>query len=157
MSIHWASGGGTSSASNGLMGLELEVCLGLARAHAVLRRRFEAELGAVHGIAFGELVLMWELGQADGGRLARMELARRLGTTASGVTRQVLPLERVGLVAREPDFTDIRGGSVALTDAGRERLAEALATAEHIARELLAGLDADELRAMSKFLGRLAG
>src|SRR5712692_5146751 len=136
---------------------ELEVCLGLARAQAVVRRRFEAELGAVHGIAFGELVLMWELGEADGGRLARMELARRLGTSASGVTRQVLPLERVGLVAREPDFVDIRGGSVALTDAGRQRLAEALATAEHIAGELLSGLRSEELARMAQFLGRLAG
>ena len=73
------------------------------------------------------------------------------------MTRQVLPLERVGLVAREPDFVDVRGGSVALTDAGHQRLAEALATAEHIAGELLSGCSREELARITRFLGRLAG
>jgi|GEM_PF-4796038 DNA-binding MarR family transcriptional regulator len=44
-----------------------------------------------------------------------MELARRLTTSASGVTRQVLPLERMGLVEREPGHWPLRDdGSVEL-------------------------------------------
>ncbi|GGM73547.1 hypothetical protein GCM10012275_50300 [Longimycelium tulufanense] len=45
--------------------------------------------------------------------------------TPSGVTRALVPLERVGLVSREPDPRDARVEPTVFTPAGERRLAEA--------------------------------
>src|SRR6476661_7172096 len=83
-----------------------DFCLRLARATAVLVRRFDNSLGSQHGISFSDFQLLNHLSRAPGGRLRRVDLAERVGLTASGVTRTLLPLEKIGLVTREPDPRD---------------------------------------------------
>ncbi|WP_268239352.1 MarR family winged helix-turn-helix transcriptional regulator [Longimycelium tulufanense] len=57
--------------------------------------------------------------------MRRSDLAHELGMTPSGVTRALVPLERVGLVSREPDPRDARVEPTVFTPAGERRLAEA--------------------------------
>jgi DNA-binding MarR family transcriptional regulator len=134
-----------------------DFCLRMARAHAVLIRRFDSALGSVHGISFGDFQLLDHLSRAAGGRLRRVDLAERLGLTASGVTRTLLPLEKIGLVAREADPRDARVGYAAITPAGTALLADATVTTNHISGDLLQGVAADSLDPMSALLGQLAG
>src|SRR3990167_901737 len=70
----------------------LEFCLRLTRAYATLTRRLDNALSSVHGLSFGDFMILYYLGRAPGKRLRRVDLADRLGLTASGVTRSPLPL-----------------------------------------------------------------
>ena len=80
--------------------LTTEFCLRMGRAWAALSRRLDSALGGHHGISFADYQLLLHLQRAPGGRLRRVDLAEKLGLTASGVTRSLLPLEKIGLVDR---------------------------------------------------------
>jgi DNA-binding MarR family transcriptional regulator len=134
-----------------------DFCLRLARAHAVLIRRFDSMLGTYHGISFGDYQLLRHLGRAPAGRLRRVDLAERLGLTASGVTRALLPLEKIGLVVREIDPRDARVGFAAVTPAGRELLDNATTVVDLVSREALAAVAPDALGAMAAAFGQIAG
>lgn len=134
-----------------------DFCLRLARAHAVLIRRFDSALGSHHGISFGDFQVLDHLSRAPGGRLRRVDLAERLGLTASGVTRTLLPLEKIGLVSRQPDPRDARVGYAAVTPVGLELLVNATVTVDLLSRDLLKTVDQDHLAGMSELLGQLAG
>jgi DNA-binding MarR family transcriptional regulator len=135
----------------------LEFCLRLTRAYATLTRRLDNALSSVHGLSFGDFMILYYLGRAPGKRLRRVDLAERLGLTASGVTRSLLPLEKLGLVERQPDPRDARVGYALLSDAGQQLLDYALVSVQAIAQEATQNLSADQLEAQSALLGQLAG
>ncbi|PWF48519.1 MarR family winged helix-turn-helix transcriptional regulator [Massilia glaciei] len=135
----------------------LDFCVRMARAQAVLGRRLDNTLGSVHGIGFGDYVLLHHLSRAAGGRLRRVDLAERLALTASGVTRTLLPLEKIGLVARQSDPRDARVGYAVITGAGQTLLGEATTTARGICQESLGGATPGQLDALGLVLGQIAG
>lgn len=135
----------------------LEFCLRLTRAYATLTRRLDNALSSVHGLSFGDFMILYYLGRAPGKRLRRVDLAERLGLTASGVTRTLLPLEKLGLVERQPDPRDARVGYALLSEAGQQLLDYALVSVQAIAQEATQTLSADQLEAQSALLGQLAG
>ena len=92
----------------------LEFCMRLTRAYATLTRRLDNALSNLHGLSFGDFMILYHLERAPGTRLRRIDLAERLGLTASGVTRSLLPLEKLGLVSRQPDPRDARVGYLLL-------------------------------------------
>ncbi|WP_295998714.1 MarR family winged helix-turn-helix transcriptional regulator [Rugamonas sp.] len=135
----------------------LDFTLRLARAQAATVRRLDASLGSNYGISFSDFMLLYYLDRAPGGRLRRVDLAERQGLTASGVTRTLLPLEKIGLVSRQPDPRDARVGYAAITATGQEMLNNAMVTAQQISADLLRGCPPDQVAAMSALLGQLAG
>ncbi|MFJ2843783.1 MarR family winged helix-turn-helix transcriptional regulator [Streptomyces griseofuscus] len=137
----------------------LDATLRLVRAQAALVRRFDARLGGLHGVSLADFTLLLRLGQAPGGRMRRVDLAEALGLTASGVTRALAPLERIGLVTREPDARDARVAYASLTGTGRARLKEMLATAEETAEDLFAApaWGEEEVPLLASLLTRLGG
>lgn len=135
----------------------LEFCLRLTRAYAVLTRRLDNALSNLHGLSFGDFMVLFHLHRASGARLRRIDLAERLGLTASGVTRTLLPLEKLGLVTREPDPRDARVGYAVLTKAGQRLLVNALVSAESISQEATQMVPGNEIDAFSLLLGQLAG
>jgi DNA-binding MarR family transcriptional regulator len=58
------------------------------------------------------------------------DLARALRVTVGGTSKLVDRIERAGLIARQPDPDDRRASRVALTAAGKRKLAAALKTYE---------------------------
>lgn len=135
----------------------LDFCLRLARAHAQMLRRLDNRLGTLHGIGFGDFQLLYHLDRAPAGRLRRVDLAERLGLTASGVTRTLLPLEKIGLVLRQSDPRDARVSYTALTPAGAAMLRDALSVAQQISADLLKAESAEQLDALAQVLGQIAG
>jgi DNA-binding MarR family transcriptional regulator len=117
----------------------LETVLDLALTRTIVTREVDAALGA-HGLALSDLALLIELRGARDGKLRRVDLANRLGITPSGVARQLQPLERIGLVGREPHARDARLALVTLTETGRRVVDEAVPTAEAAAERALARL-----------------
>jgi DNA-binding MarR family transcriptional regulator len=134
-----------------------EFCLRLARASAVLARRFDAALGNHQGISYADYQLLKHLARAPGARLRRVDLAERLGLTASGVTRSLLPLEKIGLVARQSDPRDARVGYASITPTGSALVANADATVELVSNAAAAGVPPEQLAALSALLGQIAG
>ncbi|MEV6116898.1 MarR family transcriptional regulator [Streptomyces sp. NPDC052109] len=137
----------------------LDAALRLVRAQAALVRRFDARLSGLHGVSLADFTLLLRLWQAPGGRMRRVDLAEALGLTASGVTRGLAPLERIGLVTREADARDARVAYASLTATGRQRLKEMLATAEETAAELFAAptWGTEDIAQLSSLLSRLGG
>ena len=135
----------------------LDFCLRLARAYAVLIRRFDNSLGNHHGLSFGDFMLLLQLYRAPGERLRRVDLAERVGLTASGVTRSLLPLEKIGLITRQADTRDARASYAVLTPSGKTMLVNALVSAELVAQDALQSLPAKQIPTLSGLLGQLAG
>jgi DNA-binding MarR family transcriptional regulator len=90
--------------------------------------RVDHSLGAVHGIGYVEFMVLYQLARSPDARMRRVDLAYAIGRTASGVTRLLRPMEKIGLVSRDNSDRDARVSLVALTDAGLERLDDALTT-----------------------------
>ncbi|WP_406840357.1 MarR family winged helix-turn-helix transcriptional regulator [Streptomyces sp. AHU1] len=137
----------------------LDAVLRLMRAQAALVKRFDASLGGLHGVSLADFTVLLRLSQAPGDRMRRVDLAEALGLTASGVTRGLVPLERIGLVRRDTDARDARVAYAALTETGRERLADMLVTAGHVAGEIFAepAWTGEEVARLAGLLGRLDG
>ena len=140
-----------------LLTTSTDFCLRLARAEAVLVRRFDNALGSHHGISFSDFQLLNHLARAPGGRLRRVDLADRVGLTASGVTRTLLPLEKIGLITRQSDPRDARVGFAAITDTGHEMVVNATAVVDLVSREAIRGIDPGQVAAMAAILGGIAG
>jgi DNA-binding MarR family transcriptional regulator len=135
----------------------LDLCLRLGQAQAAVTRRFDRDLSAHHGLSWGDYLLLVHLGRAPGGRLRRIDLATAVGMTASGVTRALGPLERIGLVERESNPRDARVAYAALTDTGREVLDDVHASAERVAASVVAdaGWSPDDVAALTGLVAPL--
>lgn len=120
----------------------LDACLSRHREHAAMTRLLDEELGTLHGLAWSDFVLLDAL-ESAGGSLPATRLGRELGMLRSALVRQLLPLEKVGLVTRVagPDgATEVRRGPSArrLVREARETAAALCAKA---AASAASGLD----------------
>ena len=98
------------------------------------------------------------LAHADGTRLKRIELARRLLLTPSGVTRLLEGLEQAGLVERAACHTDLRVTYALLTKAGAAKLREASCGHVGSIRALFEEhLSQDEINTLAEKLAKLPG
>lgn len=113
----------------------LKLLMNLAKMQAIMSRRFDGL--SVHGIGFSDFMILYLLQQAPGERLRRTDLAEKVGLTASGITRMLLPMEKTGLVSRESSERDARVSYAVLTPAGRRVYEEAKETANAIAKEIV--------------------
>jgi DNA-binding MarR family transcriptional regulator len=124
----------------------LELFFNLARTQAVLSRRFDAGLG---GLSFNEFMILSHLGQAPKNTISRIELSEKLGLTASGITRLLLPMEKIGLVGKEKHAQDARMSLVTLAPGGKRKWAEALEMAESLTEKFLASFPTQDMEKMS--------
>lgn len=99
------------------------LCLHAQRAARVLARRFDEALKPA-GLTNGQFSMMMSMNRP--GPVRMREVAGLLGMDRTTVTAAVKTLEKRGFVTMASDPEDRRGRVLALTDIGRERLAEAL-------------------------------
>lgn len=121
-----------------------ELLLTLAGAWNRLERRLDAQLSAIRGISFAEYRLLRTLADATGGKLSRVELAARVGLSASGVTRALRPLEKIGVVETVRSERDARLALAQLTAAGRDLVADSSAVLDDVTGTLLEHVPAAE-------------
>ena len=123
------------------------LCLHSQRAARALARRFDKAFRAVN-LTNGQFSLMMGLNRPQPAPMG--PVAQFLAMDRTTLTATLKPLERRGLVTISIDPADRRNRLLALTDAGRAVLAEALPIwrETHAAIEAaLPGLDAGGLRA----------
>jgi DNA-binding MarR family transcriptional regulator len=130
----------------------------LVRAYALTTRELSAELQESHGLTINDFEALLVLAQAEDGRMKRVELARSLLLTPSGITRLLRGLEDAGLVERATCVTDLRVTYAQLTPAGREKLHAAAAAHRASIRELLEEhFEPEELESIAEILDKLPG
>lgn len=110
---------------------------------------------SVHGLHFSEFLLLHHLYQMPQQILSRVALADKVGLSASGVTRMLQPMEKIGLVEKSTNPRDARQSLVGLSDAGRQIYRDALQTAEQMAEQMLGSMGEDGRQAMDTWLSRL--
>ncbi len=131
----------------------LKFLINMAKAQTVLTRRLDAGLG---GLSLNEFIILYELTQADG-KLRGVDLAERIGLTASGVTRLLLPMEKIGLVKREANKEDARSSLVVIASGGKRKFEEACERAELFCEDNFPESSSEALQGFAKFLKRAAG
>jgi DNA-binding MarR family transcriptional regulator len=130
----------------------------LLRAHATTTRLLNARLQAEHGLTISDYEALQVLSCAEGHRMRRVDLARRLVLTPSGVTRLLEGLEEAGLVARAACRVDRRVTYAQVTDAGLAKLRDAACGHEGSIRALLEEhLSAEEIDQLAEVLGKVPG
>jgi len=126
------------------------------RAHAAVTRELSARLEAQHGLTLSDYDVLVQLYFAEDHRLRRIDLARQVLLTASGITRLLDGLERAGWVAKHRCESDARVAYAVLTKPGLEKFEQARDT--HLAdiHELFGSrFTPEEREVLGDLLGRL--
>jgi DNA-binding MarR family transcriptional regulator len=126
------------------------------RAHAAVTRQLSARLEASHGLTLSDFDVLVQLYYAPERSLRRVDIARAVLLTASGITRLLDGLERAGWVEKRSCDSDARVSYAALTAAGLEKF-EAAQTSHRADIEELFGsrYSEAEREQLSELLGRL--
>jgi DNA-binding MarR family transcriptional regulator len=135
---------------------ELAAWIRFLRAHAAVTRELSSRLEAQHGLTLSDYDVLVQLYFAPDYKLRRVDLARTVILTASGITRLLDGLERAGWVAKARCESDARVTYAVLTEAGLARFEEAQRT--HLAdiEELFGSkFSPQEREQLADFLGRL--
>ncbi len=103
----------------------LDFALAVAAAWNSLERRLDGSLGSIRGVSFLEYRLLRALSGAPNSQASRIDLSRSVGLTASGVTRALRPLEKIGLVSTVKSERDARLAMAKLTPAGHQLVSDA--------------------------------
>jgi DNA-binding MarR family transcriptional regulator len=128
------------------------------RAHATTSRLLNAQLQKQHGLTINDYEALQVLACAEGRRMRRVDLARRLVLTPSGVTRLLEGLESAGLVERAACASDLRVTSTQLTDSGAAKLREASCGHEGSIRTLMEEhLSPAEIEQLANVLAKVPG
>lgn len=105
---------------------------------------------SIHGISFTEFQVMYHLSLATNMTMRRIELAESIGLTASGITRLLLPMQKIKLIKKQRNPRDARVSLVKLSDAGQEILSDALVSFEQVSGDLLKGLKSKQIKQFLK-------
>ena len=119
-----------------------------------LSKRVDNQLSA-HGISFTEYMIMHHLDGSPLKTMRRIELAERVGISASGVTRLIAPMEKIKIVEKEANPRDARQSLVKLSKTGRRLYKEASISFEHCANSLLESLSENQLEKLVELSGKV--
>ena len=132
------------------------VWVSLARAYASAMRRFNGELSAAHGLTVNDYEVLLRLAQAPERMMRRVDLAKSVLLTPSGITRLLEGLERAGYVERASCSSDARVTYALLTDEGYQKLRQASSThVEGISSHFAERFSPEELETLAELLSRL--
>ena len=126
------------------------------RAHAALTRELGARLEAEHGLTMSDFDVLIQLYHAPDHAMKRIDIARQVLLTASGITRLLDGLERCGLVGKRSCASDARISYAVLTEEGLRKV-EAVRQSHHADVDELFGaaLSVEEREQFAEFLSRL--
>ena len=128
--------------------------LNLGRTQSILSQRFDRGL---NGLGFNEFLILFYLDQADEQKMRRVDLAKKIGMTPSGVTRILVPMEKVHVITNGPIETDARVRFVQITPAGKEKLDDAIERIGLLAEEIIPSSKMKDLEKLSTLLVDIGG
>lgn len=126
------------------------------RAHAAITRELSARLEAQHGLTLSDYDVLIQLYHAPERRMRRVDIARQVLLTASGITRLLDGLEAGELVKKERCESDGRVTYAVLTTRGVRKVEEASESHLSDVEELFAAnFQPAERASLAELLGRL--
>jgi DNA-binding MarR family transcriptional regulator len=134
---------------------DLLLLINITKVQAIISRKFDAL--SAHGLSFSDFMILYILSSSSDDKIRRIDLAEKIGLTASGVTRLLNPLEKIGLVSRESNERDARVSYVVITDTGQRVFEEARKTAESITKDILSSKKNKSLKNIGELLFELGG
>jgi DNA-binding MarR family transcriptional regulator len=135
---------------------DIEAWVRFLRAHAAITRELSSRLETQHGLTLSDYDVLVQLYYAPERALRRVDLARTVLLTASGITRLLDGLQRSGWVEKKSCASDARVSYAAMTAAGLAKFEEAQGS--HLAdiEELFGSKFATgERKVLAELLGRL--
>jgi len=111
----------------------------IAASHAAVCSALERELGERHGLGVSDFEVLERLAESVDHQFRAQELADAVHLSQSALSRLISRLEKNGLVERCMCDLDRRGIYVTLTEAGRQRHAEAAPTHRDVLSGVLSG------------------
>ena len=130
-----------------------ELLIKLTTLQTRLSKRLEHQL-SVHGISFTEFIVMFQLDNSPNDNMRRIDLAEKVGLTASGITRLLLPMQKIGLVEKEVNPRDARVSLVKLTVTGKQIFNDAANTFNQGAESLTKAFDQKNIAKFVKMTER---
>jgi len=124
--------------ADGLKPAQMRTYFALTEAASLLQYAVQEQLQAEGGLSYVQFEILAKLVDADR-PLTMTELADGVVYSRSGLTHQAGILEKAGLIAREVSTHDKRSTVVAITKAGRARVAKVLPGHIAVVRDLLYG------------------
>jgi DNA-binding MarR family transcriptional regulator len=135
---------------------DLEAWVAFLRGHAWLTRQLSARLEAAHGLTLNDYDVLVQLAYAPGRQLRRVDLARSVLLSPSGITRLLDGLEREGWVAKGHCKSDARVTYAVLTDTGAAKFKAARKThIVDVGAVFASRFSPEELETLGSLLGRL--
>ena len=131
---------------------QTETIISLWVKSSTLSRNTDLTLNGLHGIGFSEYMVLFHLMNSPNKTLRRIDLAEALSRTASGVTRMLSPMEKIGLVQKEINPRDARVSLVKITESGEELFENASISLDEKSEQLLKRIDAKDLNHLLKTL-----
>ncbi|MEH6443814.1 MAG: MarR family winged helix-turn-helix transcriptional regulator [Oceanospirillaceae bacterium] len=125
---------------------EMSFVINMWSINSIISKKLDASLGAVHGIGFTEYMILFHLNNSHNKSMRRIDLANNIGLTASGITRLVSPMEKIGLVMKERNLRDARVSLVKLTAAGEVIFGDATLSMKQTSQRLLDGVSEESLK-----------
>lgn len=116
----------------------LNSALAIIKTQAILSKKFD-KLN-MHGLSMSDFIILYLLKNSPNNQCRRIDLADKMGITASGITRLLAPMEKIGLVDRQSNSRDARVSYAVLTKAGEQIFEEAKVTAEEVADDIFLSL-----------------
>ncbi len=113
---------------------KLDRLLDLNSLHTRLIKDVSLQLGE-HGISFTEFEIMHYLKNAPGETLTRVDLAVAVGLSTSGLTRLLMPMQKIGLTEKKVNPEGAKLGLIRITKAGKKAFMNACTTVENATNE----------------------
>jgi DNA-binding MarR family transcriptional regulator len=124
---------------------EMAFIMNMWSTNSIISKKIDYSLGAIHGIGFTEYMILFHLNDSHNKTMRRIDLANSIGLTASGITRIVTPMEKIGVVMKEQNLRDARVSLVKLTPAGEIILDDATLSMKQNSERLLSGVSENKL------------
>lgn len=132
----------------------MQLIMSLSVLQTQMLKKVDQQL-SLHGISFTEFTVMHHLNNAPNYSMRRIDLAESVGLSASGVTRLLLPMEKINLVEKEVNPRDARVSLVKLSDTGIALFQDALQSFEIGAANATRGLEPRQIEQLQNLLAVL--
>lgn len=133
-----------------------KLCMNYSVVNTTIAKKLDIKL-SVHGINFSEFMILFHLDQVKEKMMRRIDLAEKIGLSASGITRLISPMEKIGLVQKETNIRDARVSLVKISYSGQRILEESSVTLNAISQEVLSKLNERSITEMQNMLIILGG